>query len=224
VLLRGVRQGRQTFANTMKYIFMTTSANFGNVLSMAFAAVALPFLPLLASQILLVNLLTDLPAATIATDRVDSEQLRRPDGWDTRLIGRYMLVFGSLSTVFDLTTFAVLRWGFDADAPEFRSAWFIGSVLTEAGVLFVLRTRHPAFRSRPSRWLVLTSIVVAALAVATPYSPLAEPLGLVDVPAALLGLVVLITLGYLASTELVKRIFWRAGPGPTPAGATCSTT
>ncbi|AWB91900.1 magnesium-translocating P-type ATPase [Aeromicrobium chenweiae] len=209
VLLKGVRQGRQTFANTMKYIFMTTSANFGNVLSMAFAAVALPFLPLLASQILLVNLLTDLPAASIATDRVDAQQVRRPQGWDTRLIGRYMLVFGSLSTVFDLTTFAVLRWHFDAGATEFRSAWFVGSVLTEVGVLFVLRTRQPAVRSRPSRWLVIISIVVAAVAVATPYSAVADSLGMVAVPADVLALVVLITLGYLVATELVKRIFWR---------------
>lgn len=209
VLLDGVRQGRRTFANTMKYIFMTTSANFGNVLSMAFAAVALPFLPLLAGQILLVNLLTDLPAATIATDRVDREQLVRPQGWDTRLIRRYMLVFGSLSTVFDLTTFAVLRWHFAADASQFRSAWFVGSVLTEVGVLFVLRTRQPAFRSRPSRWLVLTSIGVAAIAVATPYSSVAGPLGLVTVPGDLLATILLITGGYLLATELVKKIFWR---------------
>ncbi|MCD9197460.1 magnesium-translocating P-type ATPase [Aeromicrobium wangtongii] len=209
VLLHGVRQGRQTFANTMKYIFMTTSANFGNVLSMAFAAVTLPFLPLLAGQILLVNLLTDLPAATIATDRVDAEQLRRPREWNTRLIGRYMLVFGSLSTVFDLTTFVVLRVGFDADATEFRSAWFVGSVLTEVGVLFVLRTRHPFFRSRPSGWLVLASVVVAAVAVALPYSDAAGALGLERIPAGLLAVVVLITVGYLAATEVMKRFFWR---------------
>ncbi|WP_208431032.1 magnesium-translocating P-type ATPase [Aeromicrobium yanjiei] len=209
VLLRGVHEGRRTFANTMKYIFMTTSANFGNVLSMAIAAVVLPFLPLLAGQILFVNLLSDLPAAAIATDRVDAHQIERPQGWDTRLIARYMVVFGALSTVFDLTTFAVLRWGFDADATDFRSAWFVGSVLTEVGVLFVLRTRRPAFRSRPSTPLVLISIVVAAVAVATPYSGVAGPLGLAAVPGPVLALVVLITLGYLVATDRLKKVFWR---------------
>lgn len=209
VLLDGVRQGRRTFANTMKYIFMTTSANFGNMLSMAIASVALPFLPLLAGQILLINLLTDLPATTIATDAVDEPQLRRPQVWNVRLIRNYMFVFGALSTVFDLTTFLVLRLVFHAEAPEFRSAWFLGSILTEVGVLFVLRTRAPFFLSRPSRWVILTSLLVVAIAIAVPYSPLAPALELVPIPATLLGLIVLITLAYIASTELVKRVFWR---------------
>ncbi len=209
VLLEGIRQGRRTFANTMKYIFMTTSANFGNMLSMAVASIALPFLPLLAGQILLINLLTDLPAMTIATDTVDAKQLRRPQTWNVRLIRNYMLVFGALSTVFDLTTFVVLRLVFHAEAAEFRSAWFLGSILTEVGVLFVLRTRAPFFTSRPSRWVVLTSIIVVVIAVALPYSPLAAALQLVAIPAALLGLIAVITVGYITATELTKRVFWR---------------
>ncbi len=208
VLLEGIRQGRRTFANTMKYIFMTTSANFGNMLSMAIASIALPFLPLLAGQILLINLLTDLPAMSIATDAVDARQVRRPQVWDVRLIRNYMLVFGTISTVFDLTTFLVLRLVFHAEASEFRSAWFLGSILTEVGVLFVLRTRAPFFTSRPSRWVALTSIAVVAIAVALPYSPVAPLLQLVAIPAPLLGLIVLITVGYIAATELAKRVFW----------------
>ncbi|MCA0217569.1 MAG: magnesium-translocating P-type ATPase [Actinobacteria bacterium] len=210
VLLDGVRQGRRTFANTMKYIFMTTSANFGNMLSMAIASIALPFLPLLAGQILLINLLTDLPATTIATDAVDEPQLKRPQVWNVRLIRNYMFMFGALSTVFDLTTFLLLRLVFHAEAPEFRSAWFLGSILTEVGVLFVLRTRAPFFLSRPSRWVILTSIIVVIVAIGVPYSPVAPLLELVPIPPALLGLIVLITLAYIASTELAKRFFWRA--------------
>ncbi|MBH0008275.1 magnesium-translocating P-type ATPase [Salinibacterium sp. SWN1162] len=209
VILDGVLQGRRTFANTMKYIFMTTSANFGNMLSMAIAALVLPFLPLLAGQILLINLLTDLPATFIATDSVDKAQLRRPQRWNVKLIRDYMFVFGALSSVFDLATFAILRWGFDAEAPEFRSAWFLASILTEVGVLFVLRTRGRFYRSKPSRWLVISSIVVVIVAVAIPYSPAASLLQLVPIPLELLALVLLVTLTYVIATELVKRIFWR---------------
>ncbi len=209
VLLDGMRQGRRTFANTMKYVFMTTSASFGNVLSMAVAAAVLPFLPLLASQILLINLLTDLPATFIATDSVDAAQLRRPQRWNVRLIRSYMIVFGALSSVFDLTTFAVLEWTFHARVAEFRSAWFLGSILTEVAVLFVLRTRRPFFRSKPSRWIVVASIAVAAVSVCLPYSALAKPLGLVAIPGPLLLTVVSIAVVYLLANELTKRIFWR---------------
>lgn len=209
VILDGVLQGRRTFANTMKYIFMTTSANFGNMLSMAIAALVLPFLPLLAGQILLINLLTDLPATFIATDSVDKAQLRRPQRWNVKLIRNYMFVFGALSSVFDLATFAILRWGFDAEAPEFRSAWFLASILTEVGVLFVLRTRGRFYRSKPSRWLVLSSIAVVIVAIAIPYSPVATALQLVPIPLELLALVLLVTLAYVVATELMKRIFWR---------------
>jgi P-type Mg2+ transporter len=209
VLLDGMQQGRRTFANTMKYIFMTSSASFGNVLSMAIAAIVLPFLPLLASQILLVNLLTDGPSTFIATDSVDAAQLRRPQHWNVKLIRNYMLVFGPLSSLFDLATFAVLEWGFHAGAHEFRTAWFVGSVMTAVTALYVLRTRRPFFRSRPSRWLLMASSVVVIIAVAIPYTPLAAPLGFVPLSIPLLGILVVITLVYLTSNELVKRIFWK---------------
>lgn len=209
VLLDGVGQGRTTFANTMKYIFMTTSANVGNMLSMAVAAVLLPFLPLLAGQILLINLLSDLPAMTIAGDRVDEPLLRRPQRWNIRLIRNYMLVFGAVSSVFDLATFGVLLWGYGAAAPEFRSAWFVGSVLTEVAVLFSLRTRGPIFRSRPGRWVIVSSIAVALVTIALPYTPLAPPLELVPLPASLLAIILALTVAYVMATELTKRVFWR---------------
>ena len=209
VLLDGMQQGRRTFANTMKYIFMTSSASFGNVLSMAIAAIVLPFLPLLASQILLVNLLTDGPSTFIATDSVDAAQLRRPQQWNVKLIRNYMLTFGPLSSLFDLATFAVLEWGFHAGSHEFRTAWFVGSVLTAVTALYVLRTRRPFFRSRPSTWLMMASAVVVIIAVAIPFSPVAAPLGFVPLSLPLLGILVAITFVYLASNELVKRIFWK---------------
>jgi P-type Mg2+ transporter len=209
VLLAGMTQGRRTFANTMKYIFMTTSASFGNVLSMAIAAAVLPFLPLLASQILLINLLTDFPATFIATDSVDAAQLRRPQKWNVKLIRNYMIVFGSISSAFDIVTFIVLEVGFHAKVHEFQSAWFVGSILTEVVVLFILRTRRPFFRSRPSRWIVIASIVVAAVACYLPYSPLAKPLSLIGLSLPVFIAIIAITLVYVASNEVAKRIFWK---------------
>ncbi|AZC13215.1 magnesium-translocating P-type ATPase [Microbacterium sp. ABRD28] len=208
VILDGVRQGRRTFANTMKYIYVNTSASFGNMLSVAVAAAVLPFLPLLAGQILLVNLLSDLPAMTIATDRVDEAQTARPQQWDVRLIRTYMIVFGILSSVFDLTTFAVLRIVFHAGAVEFRTAWLVCSVLTEVGVLFVLRTHGPFYRSRPGRALAVSSIVIVGVTLALPYTALGPPLQLVPLPPPLILIVIITVLAYLATTEAAKRAFW----------------
>lgn len=208
VLLKGVRQGRRTFANTMKYVFVTTSANFGNMVSLAAAAAFLPFLPLLADQILLLNFLSDFPATTIATDAVDPEQLDLPHSWDIGFVRDFMVFFGGISSLFDLLTFGVLRWGFAADAMAFRSGWFLESVATELAVLLVLRTRRPFFRSRPSRLLFVSSVGVAALTVAIPYSPLAAPLGLEGPPLPVLGALAMITLLYVVATEGVKRRFY----------------
>jgi Mg2+-importing ATPase len=215
VVLHGVREGRRTFANTMKYVFTTTSANFGNMLSMAVAAAVLPFLPLLASQILIINFLTDLPATTIATDEVDPEQLEQPHSWDISFVRNFMFVFGAVSSVFDLLTFGVLILVFAADAVTFRSGWFLESVATELAVLFVLRTRRPFFRSRPGRLLALSSLGVAALTFAIPYSPIAGVLGLAGPAPALLATLVLITALYVAATEVTKHFFYavRALPG-----------
>jgi Mg2+-importing ATPase len=210
VLLDGVHQGRRTFANTMKYVFTTTSANFGNMLSMAAAAAVIPFLPLLADQILLVNLLTDAPATTIATDDVDPEELQRPRRWDLPFVRRFMLVFGAISSIFDLVTFGALLLLFQAEATLFRGSWFIESGATELAVLLVLRTRRTFFRSRPSRLLVLTSILVAMAVVVIPYSPLGSLLGLAGPTPPILTALAVITGIYVVATEIAKRRFYRA--------------
>ena len=197
----------------MKYVFTTTSANFGNMLSMAGAAVLLPFLPLLPYQILLINFLTDLPATTIATDRVDPEQLDRPQSWNLGFVRSFMIVFGLVSSVFDFLTFGVLRLGFGADATLFRSGWFLESVATELLVLFVLRTRRPFFRSQPSRLLAAASLGILAVTLLVLYGPFGSVLGLEPLPPAILGALTVITFGYVAATEIAKWVFYRPKTG-----------
>ena len=209
VLTAGIREGRRTFANTLKYVFMATSANFGNMLSMAGASLLLPFLPLLPKQILLTNLLTDLPEMTIATDRVDEEWISRPRRWDIAFIQRFMLCFGLVSSVFDYLTFAVLLWLPHSDPRLFRSGWFVESVLSAAMVVLVVRTRRPLLASRPSRNLALATALVAAVTLALPYTPLGRLFGFVPLPAPFLGLLALILIAYGISAELAKRWFYR---------------
>jgi Mg2+-importing ATPase len=217
VLAAGVRLGRRTFANTLKYIFVTTSANFGNMASMAGVAIFLPFLPLLPFQILLINLLTDLPGMTIATDTADAEQLQQPGVWNIGVVGTFMVVFGAVSSAFDFLTFGVLRLGFGADEALFRSGWFLESIATELAVMLVLRTHRPFFRSRPGTALLVTSIAVALISLAIPFSPLAEPLELVPLPGPVLLALGAITAGYVIATELAKARFYRhGGPGAAP--------
>jgi Mg2+-importing ATPase len=224
----GVRLGRQTFQNTRKYAFTTISANFGNMLSMAAAAVVLPFLPLLPRQILLTNFLTDIPSTTIAADNVDPEAAERPQGWDIRFVRDFMIVFGLLSSVFDFLTFATLRLVFDAGAELFRSGWFVESVITELTVLLVLRTRRPFYRSRPGRGLLWSSLAIGAVTLWLPFSPLADVLGLTSLSATLLLTLAAITALYVLSAEVTKRIFyrWKRRPlaGATPAEARIGTT
>ena len=193
VLAGGIRQGRRVFANTLKYVQVTMSANFGNMVSMAVAAVMLPFLPLLPRQILLLNFLSDIPGTTIAADRVDAESVADPHGWDMRRLRTFMITFGLISSVFDFTTFVVLRLGFDADAQLFRTGWFIESTATELAVMLVLRTRRRAWRSRPGTALMVASAVVAAVTVALPFSPFADDLGLTRPGLGLLAALALIT-------------------------------
>lgn len=205
VLGDGIESGRNVFANTLKYVRVTTSANFGNMLSMAAAAAFLPFLPLLPTQILLLNFLSDIPATTIATDRVDAEDLRRPNRWDVRQVRNFMLGFGFVSTVFDLITFGVLRWVFHADETLFRSGWFVESTATELAVMLLLRTRRPFVRSRPSRALAWSSAIVLCIVVVLPYTPLASSLSLGAIPAGTFAALVAVVVAYVAVTEVVKR-------------------
>ncbi len=209
VLEAGVREGRRTFANTLKYVFIATSANFGNMFSMAGASLFLPFLPLLPKQILLMNLLTDVPEMAIATDHVDPEWIARPRRWDVAFIRRFMLVFGSLSSLFDYCTFGALLFLLGAGTAEFRTGWFVESVLSASLIVLVIRTRGPFFRARPGRALVRATLAVAALTLALPFTRLAPLLGFVPLPASFVPVLGAILLAYVASAEGVKRVFYR---------------
>jgi Mg2+-importing ATPase len=208
VLGRGVREGRRAFANTLKYIFTTTSANFGNMFSMAGASLFSAFLPLLPKQILLINVLTDLPAMAVATDRLDPDMVARPRRWDTRSIRQFMITFGLVSSLFDYLTFGLL-WMLHVPTLVFRSAWFMESVLSEVCVLLVIRTRHAFFRSRPGTALFWLSIVVGVVTVGLPYSPLAPLFGFAPLPLSLLGWVATIVMVYIAASEGTKRWIFR---------------
>jgi len=207
VLRRGIERGRAAFANTLKYVSITTSANFGNMLSMAAASLFLPFLPLLAKQILLNNLLSDVPAIGIPGDRVDPDRIARPRRWDVRAIREFMLVFGLISSAFDGLTFGVLWWLSRGDAALFRTGWFVESLLTELVIVLVVRSQLPLFRSRPGRLLVLSTVAVGAFAIAIPYLPGRALFDFAPLPASILAAVLAITLAYAAASELAKRRF-----------------
>ncbi len=209
VLAQGVREGRKTFANTLKYVFVTTSANFGNMFSMAGISLFLPFLPLLPKQILLTNFLTDFPAMAIATDSVDRELIEQPRRWNIGFIRNFMLIFGLISSLFDYLTFGTLLFVYRAGVDEFRSGWFVESVMTELLIMLVIRTRKAFFRSRPGRYLALATLIIAAATLLLPYSPFAALLNLVPLPPSLLALIGGITILYILASELAKRLFYR---------------
>ena len=209
VLSAGVREGRRTFANTLKYIYMTTSANFGNMFSMAGTALFLPFLPLLPKQILLNNFLTDFPAMAIATDSVDLDQLEKPQVWDIKFIRNFMVVFGIVSSAFDFLTFGALVFVLKTGPEEFRTGWFVESVMTEVLIIAVMRTWKPFYKSKISRPLLIAMILVLIITFALPYSPLSELLGLRPLTASSMMLLGMITLLYVAASEVAKRIFLR---------------
>ncbi len=218
ILREGIEEGRRTFANTLKYILTTISANFGNMFSMAGASLLLPFLPLLAPQILLNNLLSDIPATAIAGDNVDPEAVARPRRWDTRFIRNYMVVFGLVSSIFDFLAFGVLLVLFRAAPPEFRTGWFVESLLTELVIALVVRTRHPFFRSRPGRLLLATTLAVTAVALALPYLPFSAVFAFVPLPAPLLFAMIGLTVLYVLVTEIAKKAFYaRLGKAADPA-------
>jgi P-type Mg2+ transporter len=209
VLRRGIEAGRTTFANTLKYVLTTTSANLGNMISMAIASLFLPFLPLLAGQILLNNFLSDIPAIGLGGDAVDDELVAEPRRWDMRFIGRFMLEFGALSSAFDLITFGVLLFAFHATVPEFRTGWFVLSLLTELVIALVVRTRRPFYRSRPGRVLWISTGALIVLALALPFLPYVDLLGFEPLPLALLLALAGITGAYVVGAEALKRWFYR---------------
>ena len=209
VLRAGIDEGRHAFANTLKYIFITTSANFGNMVSMALATLYLPFLPLLAKQILLNNLLSDIPAMGIAGDNVDRDWERTPHRWDIRLIRNFMISFGLLSTVFDLLAFGVLLYLAGGVAEVFRTGWFVESLVSELLILFVIRTYKPFYKSRPGRILIISTLGVAILALLLPYLPIGAVFDLVPLPPVVMLAMLVITAGYVLASELAKRAFYR---------------
>jgi Mg2+-importing ATPase len=210
VLADGIVEGRRTFANTIKYVRMGTSSNFGNMFSVTIAAAFLPFLPMLPSQILLNNLLYDVSQLTIATDHVDEEQLVRPSHWDVRSIRRFMFRFGPISSVFDIATFLVLIHVLHASAPEFRTGWFIESLATQTIVVFAIRTlRVPFFRSKPSLPLALSAVGVLIVGIYLTRSPLASTLGFAALPATFYLVVTAFVLAYMVAVDLAKLAFFR---------------
>jgi Mg2+-importing ATPase len=209
VLRVGVESGRRTFANTLKYISITTSANFGNMLSMALATPFLPFLPLLAKQILLNNFLSDVPSIAISTDSVDADQARKVERWKVREVRRFMIVFGVLSSVFDITTFVLLLKVFSLEQSGFQTAWFVVSLLTEVVVVLSLRTRAAAWRSRPSTPLLLATTAVFGGAIAIPYvTPIAELFGFEPISWHVMAAMLAVVLAYILATELAKHWFY----------------
>lgn len=208
-LNRGIELGRITFGNTLKYILVTTSANFGNMFSMAGVSLFLPFLPLLPKQILLINFLTDFPAITIANDKVDDEELQKPRRWDIGMIRNFMFTFGFISSVFDYVTFAVLFIGFKAQPEIFQSGWFTVSVLTELLILMVMRTHKPFFMSRPAPLLLYSSIAVGAVTLILPYTPLSRFLNIEPVGLSIMAALIAISAAYIVTTEIAKHFFYR---------------
>jgi Mg2+-importing ATPase len=209
VIRQGIEAGRRTFANTEKYILTTTSANLGNMASMAIASLVLPFLPLTAGQILLNNFLSDIPAIGIAGDGVDPELVAGPRRWNLRFIGRFMVEFGVLSSVFDVLTFATLLTMFKSPVAMFRTGWFVESLLTELAIAMVVRTRRPFFRSRPGSLLAILTGVLMGVAFVLPYLPGAGVLGFMPLPPGLVATLVAITASYVGATEWLKRSFFR---------------
>lgn len=205
VILEGIAEGRKTYLNTLKYIFITISANFGNMFSMAGASIFLPFMPLLPAQILLTNLTTDLPALAIASDQVDHELLDKPRKWDNRLIRNFMIVFGLESSLFDFITFGVLLLVFQATPELFRTGWFIETVITEVCILLVIRTRRSFFKSPASALLLGVSLSVVVVVLMLPYMPFAQALGFVPLSMPVICAMVGIALAYTFVGEVSKK-------------------
>ncbi|HZR95166.1 MAG TPA: magnesium-translocating P-type ATPase [Gaiellaceae bacterium] len=222
VLAGGISEGRRIFANTIKYVLMATSSNFGNMFSAGISSFFLTFLPLLPTQILLNNLLYDVSEMTIPTDEVDEEQLRRPSHWDIGMIKRFMFCFGPISSLFDFGTFAILLYGFHAHATLFHSGWFVESLATQSLAIFAIRTRRiPFLRSRAGTPLLVSTLAVVGIAFALPFSPLAKPLGFTALPWTLVAVIWAIIPTYLLTLEVGKYWFYRleAGRQPTATGA-----
>lgn len=209
VLVEGVREGRTTFANTLKYVFMATSANFGNMFSMAGVSLFIPFLPLLPKQILLTNLLTDFPEMAIATDSVDNEMIDYPRRWNIKAIRKFMITFGLISSVFDYITFGLLLLVLRANENQFRTGWFVESVISASLIVLVIRSRKPFFRSTPGKYLQIATILIVVITMILPYTPLGNLFGFspLSLPTYLFLLAIVVV--YIIAAEITKTIFYK---------------
>ena len=209
VLVEGVREGRTTFANTLKYVFMATSANFGNMFSMAGVSLFIPFLPLLPKQILLTNLMTDFPEMTIATDNVDDEMVDHPRRWDIKAIRKFMITFGLVSSVFDYLTFGLLLLVLRANESQFRTGWFLESVISASMIVLVIRSRKPFFRSRPGKYLLIATLSIVVITLILPYTPLGNIFGFSPLSIFTYLYLLLIVAVYIIAAEITKTIFYK---------------
>ena len=209
VLVQGVREGRATFSNTLKYVFMATSANFGNMFSMAGVSLFLPFLPLLPKQSLLTNLMTDFPEMTIATDSVDKELIDYPRRWDIKAIRKFMITFGIVSSVFDYLTFGALLLILHATQIQFRTGWFLESVVSASLIVLVIRSRRPSFKSRPGKYLLMATLSTVVVTLIVPFTPFAGIFGFSPLPIPFLLFIGLIVLFYILAAEMTKKVFYK---------------
>lgn len=209
VLADCIHEGRRSFVNSMKYVFITTGATFGNMFSVAGASLFLPFLPMLPKQILLTNLITDLPFLTISSDHVDEDQLTRPGKWNLKMIRHFMIVFGLHSSVFDFITFYILYYHFRLSGSSFQTGWFLESAITELLILFIIRTRKSFIKSRPGTLLLTTGIIAFCITIYLPVSPFAGSLGLSVAHVQQVIAITIILLAYIVSADLLKIVFFR---------------
>jgi len=209
VLVEGVREGRTTFANTLKYVFMATSANFGNMFSMAGISLFIPFLPLLPKQILLTNLMTDFPEMTIATDNVDNEMIDHPRRWDIKAIRKFMITFGLVSSVFDYLTFGLLLLVLNASEAQFRTGWFLESVISASLIVLVIRSRQPFFKSKPGKYLLITTLSIVFITLILPFTPVGKIFGFIPLSFTTYLLLLLIVAIYIVAAEITKSFFYK---------------
>jgi Mg2+-importing ATPase len=214
VVADGVEEGRRTFTNILKYVRKRSSSNFGNMLSMAVASLFLPFLPMLATQILLNNLLYDMSEIGIPFDNVQPADISKPQHWSIRNVVRFAGVMGPLSSLFDLATFGVLILWFHTDAAVFRTGWFMESIATQTLVVFLIRTRGRPWRDTPNRVLLASTLAALVLALPIPFMPFADWLGFRVPPLPVLAALAAIVVLYLVSVELVKPFAMRSEPRP----------
>jgi Mg2+-importing ATPase len=205
VVHEGVIEGRRTVENVSKYILMGASSNLGNMFSMAGAALFLPFLPMLPTQVLLNNLLYDLSEVGVPFDNVDAEALQRPVHWDIRFIERFMLVLGPVSSVFDFVTFLALLWLFGVGQGAFQTGWFLESLATQSLVIFIIRTRGLSWQSRPHPLLASLSIGAVVLGLMITLTPLGNLFGFVHLPVGFYVFLIATVAAYLLLVEAVKR-------------------